>query len=86
MNKINIPNSLDLAKPKSFNEKDKYKLIGTQWEHKSGRVYTIIMFTNLPDDERYPLTVVYQDKKRNLWSRKWSDWHRSMKQIEGLKL
>jgi hypothetical protein len=36
------------------------------------------MLANLPNEERYPLTVVYQTVANgNVWTRPLSDWHRS---------
>lgn len=55
---------------------------GTHWRHTNGRLYKIEKLTNLPDTEKYPLTVVYVGERngRN-WSRRADDWHRSMKQV-----
>ena len=61
-------------------EKNKELLlkIGSKWNHRNGNTYTITAFTNLPDGKKYPLTVVYQGYNGCMWSRLWSDWHRSM--------
>jgi hypothetical protein len=52
---------------------------GTKWKHhKSGAIYKVLFLTNLPDDERYPKTVVYENTHNgSRWSRPVSDWHRS---------
>jgi NTP pyrophosphatase (non-canonical NTP hydrolase) len=52
--------------------------VGAKWRHTSGRIYTVLMLTNLPDEERYPLTVVYQGENGKMWSRRADDWYRSM--------
>jgi len=53
---------------------------GTVWQHKSGRLYTVLCIANHASDEqeRYPATVVYQGQDGNIWSRRVDDWHRSM--------
>lgn len=54
--------------------------IGSVWQHKSGRLYTVLCIANHASDEaeRYPATVVYQDVEGNIWSRRADDWDRSM--------
>jgi hypothetical protein len=48
------------------------------WKHHSGTIYQVLYITNLPDDEKYPTTVVYQNLvNRTLWSRRADDWLRS---------
>lgn len=56
------------------------------WRHKNGTLYKVLMLTNLPDEPRYPKTVVYQTvenaarapiKYGLIWSRRFDDWHRS---------
>mgnify|MGYP000037034177 CR=1 FL=1 len=50
----------------------------SRWAHRNGIVYKVVALTNLPNDERYPLTVVYQNEQTgSLWSRRADDWHRS---------
>lgn len=58
--------------------KEEVGLLLSRWKHRNGNTYTIIMFTNIPDEERYPLTVVYRGENQKMWSRRWSDWPRSM--------
>lgn len=53
-------------------------LPGSVWQHTNGNRYTIERLTNLPDEPRYPLTVVYVGANGMAWSRHASDWHRSM--------
>jgi hypothetical protein len=48
------------------------------WRHTSGRYYTVLHIANVPDDEQYPLTVVYHDMANEVWTRRANDWHRSM--------
>lgn len=52
---------------------------GTCWRHRNGNAYQIIAVSNQPNEERYPLTVVYRgiDNDR-IWSRRADDWERSM--------
>ncbi len=54
--------------------------ISLKWRHHSGRVYRIVLITNLetqrPDE--YPVTVVYANVENGtVWSRPASDWDRS---------
>jgi hypothetical protein len=53
------------------------------WEHKSGRVYQVILLANMSSDEevRYPKTVVYKDLNSKIWSRPLSRWHESMTEL-----
>lgn len=51
---------------------------GTRWRHRNGILYDVVCLTNLPDEERYPCTVVYRNPVNGaLWSRRLDDWHRS---------
>jgi|WetSurMetagenome_2_1015567.scaffolds.fasta_scaffold135493_2 hypothetical protein len=51
---------------------------GQVWRHRNGNLYVVLLITNLPDEERYPKTVVYQNvENETLWSRRYDDWHRS---------
>lgn len=54
---------------------------GSVWRHSSGRVYRVMLIANRPNDERYPLTVVYEDASAEVWTRRADDWHRSMAAI-----
>ena len=55
---------------------------GTKWEHYNGCKYNVLMLTNLhSENEKYPVTVVYQGENGRVWSRPLSDWHRSMTEI-----
>jgi len=54
---------------------------GTAWTHTSGRVYTVLHIANEPDEERYPLAVVYQGTNGKVWTRRADDWHRSMTKV-----
>lgn len=51
---------------------------GTLWKHRNGNLYCIVAVANLPDEERYPKTVVYKNVKNGtVWARRYDDWHRS---------
>lgn len=52
--------------------------IGSTWEHTSGRFYVVLHIANMPDEPRYPRTVVYRDQIGAVWTRPGADWHRSM--------
>jgi|SRR5688500_13143144 len=54
--------------------------IGSRWQHKNGNYYTVDKITNRDStrQEDYPVTVVYHGDNGKEWSRKLSDWHRSM--------
>lgn len=51
---------------------------GSVWVHRSGTEYHVLHLANEPNDDRYPLTVVYQGPNGKVWSRRADDWHRSM--------
>lgn len=53
---------------------------GSVWEHRNGSVYTVVGFTNLhtQNEEKYPVTVIYQGDNGRSWSRPLSEWFRSM--------
>lgn len=51
----------------------------TLWEHRNGNVYEVLAITNLPNEDRYPTTIVYRGSNGNLWSRRADDWHRSFR-------
>lgn len=56
--------------------------INSRWKHSSGRIYSVITLTNLESTrEDYPVTVVYQGESGTIWSRPYSDWHRSMTEL-----
>lgn len=54
--------------------------INSVWIHTSGtEPYIVLLITNLDaTKDDYPVTVVYQGTDGKVWSRKLSDWHRSM--------
>ncbi len=56
-------------------------LPGSKWQHYNGTPYTVLHIANEPDDDRYPLTVVYQGPNGKVWARRADDWHRSMKEL-----
>lgn len=52
--------------------------VNSYWYHRNGNLYKVVAITNLPNDERYPTTIVYQnDGNGTLWSRRADDWARS---------
>lgn len=56
--------------------------VNSVWVHGStGNLYTVLMITNILDKVLYPRTVVYRGANGNNWSRKVSDWHRSMTEL-----
>ncbi len=52
---------------------------GSKWTHENGNIYTVLLITNehANDNERYPVTVVYQANNL-IWSRPLSRWHSRM--------
>ncbi len=59
--------------------------INTRWKHSSGRIYKVLLVTNLYSDrpEKFPVTVVYEGVMNGkIWSRKLSDWHRSFVAVD----
>lgn len=56
---------------------------GSRWMHKNGNIYTVLMLTNTESDDhfRYPPMVVYRGANGNTWTRKASDWDRSMHRL-----
>lgn len=59
---------------------------GTCWRHYNGHTYVVMHIANTLDDERYPLTVVYQGANGLVWTRRADDWHRSMTEITAQEL
>ena len=58
---------------------------GTNWVHRNGTVYEVVLLANLPNEDRYPLTVVYRGPNGALWARRADDWHRSMTSVSEVK-
>lgn len=53
------------------------------WQHRSGNKYRVVHIANLPNDERYPQTVVYVNMANlSVWARRLDDWHRSFTFVE----
>ena len=57
----------------------------TNWQHKNGSVYEVLMIANeqtaMPDV--YPVTVVYRNiANGRIWSRPVSEWERSFKRLD----
>lgn len=60
-------------------------LPSTLWQHYNGNKYEVLLLSNTESErqEKYPTTVVYRNiSNRNIYSRKLSDWHRSMTHVE----
>ena len=58
------------------------RMIGKQYQHKNGNIYTVIMVTNTSNlSEKHPIDVVYIGWNGAIWSRPLSDWDRSFKLI-----
>jgi len=56
---------------------------GSLWTHiKSGKKYHVLNITNesAKDNDKWPITVVYQDYTGVLWSRPYFGWAKSFKQ------
>ena len=51
--------------------------VGEWWVHRNGNRYEVVAIANLPDEERYPKTIVYKGENGNIWARRFDDWHRS---------
>jgi hypothetical protein len=63
-------------------EKADYKnMVGKQYQHKNGNIYTVILLTNtdstLERQVDHPIDVVYMGQNGKIWSRRLSDWERS---------
>lgn len=57
---------------------------GSVWLHRNGNRYAVVMIANGESErqEKYPTTVVYRNiSNGNVYSRKLSDWHRSMTEV-----
>ena len=52
----------------------------SMWYHSNGNKYTVLFIANehTVNSDKYPITVVYQGENQKIWSRPFSDWHRSM--------
>lgn len=56
--------------------------IGSVWLHRNGNTYRVQALANLPNEERYPLTVVYQNVHNgSIWARRADDWSRSFELV-----
>ena len=52
-------------------DSDGNPIVGSRWRHHSGRIYVILMITNIgsKDPQKFPVTAVYQGDNGNRWSR-----------------
>ena len=58
---------------------------GTIWQHKNGNKYSVVLLANERSErlEEYPVMVVYENiDNHTVWTRKLTDWHRSMTRSE----
>ena len=53
------------------------------WQHHNSNVYQVILITNTESNrDKYPVTICYRNMCNNtIWSRQYTDWHRSMTRI-----
>lgn len=61
---------------------------GSEWAHKSGETYFVIMISNSNSKRQsdFPTTVVYRRlSDLTVWSRPLSKWHCSMSPSKGIK-
>ena len=60
-------------------------MIGQQYRHKNGNIYTVIMLTNTNGSperiKEHPVDVIYIGQNGNVWSRSLLDWDRSFTKI-----
>ena len=60
------------APTKEFHiDTDGLPIVGSRWRHHSGRVYVILMITNIDSSnpDKFPVTAVYQGENGKRWSR-----------------
>ena len=59
-------------------------MVGKQYKHKKGTIYTVIMLTNTGSDDSigHPINVVYMGQDGKIWSRLLSEWDERCKLIE----
>jgi len=58
--------------------------LGSQWEHHSGRIYTVLGTANIKQTDhlaKYPVTVVYVGKNGNLWTKLIDNFLKTMTEI-----
>lgn len=60
-------------------------MIGQQYRHRNGNIYTVIMLTNTNGSperiKEHPVDVIYIGQNGNVWSRPLLDWDRSFTKI-----
>lgn len=66
-------------------EQFKRSMIGKQFKHKNGNIYTVTELTNteaeLERQKDHPINVIYMGQNGHKWSRPLSDWDRSFTSI-----
>lgn len=59
---------------------------GSQWLHKKGNKYTVLLLANMDGDRGYdaefPPTVVYKGEDGRVWSRPLDRWYGSFTQLQ----
>lgn len=56
------------------------------WAHTSGRLYTVLMVTSPPDEEKtadFPVSVLYLGSDGRKWVKSLKRWHDSMTPVSG---
>lgn len=57
---------------------------GEIYMHTNGGLYRVMLLTNLTNERAdHPPDVVYVGENGNIWSRRLSDWSRSMTKVAG---
>lgn len=72
----------------SLNDANTWPQVRSIWKHHSGRQYVVVTFANVEQDrqDEYPTTIVYDNiMNGKRYSRKLSDWDRSMTLIANPK-
>ena len=59
------------------------RMIGKQFVHRNGIIYTVIDATNLDTTRKeHPISIVYMGANGKKWNRDLSDWDRSFTELE----
>ncbi|WP_316201017.1 MULTISPECIES: hypothetical protein [unclassified Bradyrhizobium] len=69
--------------PVRLDDQSTWPQIGSIWSHYNGNLYEVVLFTNVDSTrpDRYPTTIVHRNiLNGKYYSRKLTDWDRSMTQ------
>lgn len=59
---------------------------GSQWQHTTGRIYSVLMYANVENDpkrDRYPVIIIYRNTQNDaVYCRRLDDWERSFVLVE----